>query len=205
VAITFDDGYADNYEYAFPVLARYNAPACFFLIAGLMEADPVALERQKILRFADEGEVQPMNWDDVQRMKIAGMSFGAHTYSHPNLVTLSNDEAFEEISRSKEIIERRLGETIHSMAYPFGKKRLHFDDNTVRIVRECGFAAAGAILFRAVKSSDPMLAIPRFFVANDDLDTFKDKVYGAWDLVGRIQETAPLWLARKLSGAALAV
>src|SRR5437870_3556674 len=42
VVITFDDGYLDNYEYAFPILASRGLPATFFVTVGLLEKDPAA-------------------------------------------------------------------------------------------------------------------------------------------------------------------
>jgi hypothetical protein len=54
------------------------------------------------------------------------------------------------------------------------------------------------VLFRRVKATDDPLAIPRFFVRNDDMQTLEAKVRGSWDAVGWAQERAPLALARLL-------
>ena len=45
VAITFDDAYQDNHEYALPLLVEHRAPATFFLLAGAVERDPDVLAR----------------------------------------------------------------------------------------------------------------------------------------------------------------
>jgi peptidoglycan/xylan/chitin deacetylase (PgdA/CDA1 family) len=199
VAITFDDGYVDNYEFAFPLLEQRGLRATFFLTAGFLEKDPRVITRVGMLRRGHHGEVRPLEWAHVRAMHAAGMEIGAHTYSHPNLALLSRPAAYEELRLSKEILEQRVGEPIRSMAYPFGKPARHFTPETVTVARELGYERACAVLFRAVRPSDSELAIPRFFVNSDRVEPLRDKVLGAWDLLGLWQEKAPLWAARLVS------
>lgn len=199
VAITFDDGYLDNYEYAFPLLHERRFPATFFVTAGLLEKDPVVVARTQMLRRSTLEEVQPLEWAQVRAMDAAGMGIGAHTYSHPNLAAASRSKARDELQRSKHIIEDRLGTRVMSMAYPFGKPGRHFTSDTVALAEQAGYEFACAVLFRAVRASDSRFAIPRLIVARDSVEALREKVLGAWDLIGVWQERCPLWVARLVS------
>jgi peptidoglycan/xylan/chitin deacetylase (PgdA/CDA1 family) len=199
VAITFDDGYIDNFEYAFPQLERRGLAATFFVTAGLLEKDSAVLGRFMQLRRSDRSAVRPLEWDQVRAMHDAGMEIGVHTYSHPNLARLSSEAARDELRSSKDIVEARIGHSVRSLAYPFGKPRRHFTDETTSIARETGYEYACAVLFRGVRASDSRFEIPRFFVSRDSLSQLEAKVTGAWDVVGLWQEKSPLWLAKQVS------
>lgn len=199
VALTFDDGYADNYEFAFPLLRKYQLHATIFVTAGLMECDPVVRERFRSLRAATEDEIRPLDWTQACEMQGAGIEFGAHTYSHPNLIRLAPSEVAAELRRSKEILEGRLGASIDLLAYPFGKPGRQFDESTVTAARDCGYAQAAAILFRAVRPGDCPFVLPRFFVTRDSVEQLAAKIRGDWDYLGAWQERAPTFLARVVS------
>jgi peptidoglycan/xylan/chitin deacetylase (PgdA/CDA1 family) len=188
VAITFDDGYADNYDHAFPLLRHHGARATFFVTAGFLEQDP-----RVMLRFRQG--LRPLEWGQVREMRRGGMEFGAHTYSHANLSRLDRAAVEDELSRSKLIVEERLGEPVTTIAYPFGIPRRHFTRETMAIASAVGYRYGVAITFRAVHRSHCPLAIPRLPVpGGGDVGVLRDLVSGAWDLLGLWQERAPVVL-----------
>ena len=131
VAITLDDGFADNFEYGFAILQKYNIPATIFLTAGLLG--------HKNLWMSSRGfpERKLLTWDKIKLMQGL-VKFGAHTVNHVRLTEIDQETARKEISESKAIIEENLGVKVKHFAYPYGL----FDEHVVKSVKESGFESA---------------------------------------------------------------
>ncbi len=103
VALTFDDGYEDNYTTMFPILKEHGAKATVFLITDLLDTDGY-LTTEQVKEMAASGYVR----------------FGSHTVSHYELASQSDETVEYQLSKSKEIIESITGMPCNSMAYPAG-------------------------------------------------------------------------------------
>jgi len=123
VIITFDDGYIDNYINVVPILNKYGLKACFFISTDLIDCNNYKSEC-----IAKRWKFQGMNWTDIKDLHTQGFDLGAHTCSHPNLITLPYDKAIWEIFESKNKIENVIGRPIEYFAYPYGKMNLHYDN-----------------------------------------------------------------------------
>lgn len=115
VALTFDDGYEDFHQEAFPVLSEYRFPATVFLVSGYCgrtndwPGQPASVGGRSLL-----------SWSKIAELQRAGIRFGAHTVTHPRLPALSWLEASQEVLDSKKQIEDHIGESVSSFAYPYG-------------------------------------------------------------------------------------
>jgi peptidoglycan/xylan/chitin deacetylase (PgdA/CDA1 family) len=133
LAITFDDGYRDNYENAAPILERFSLPATFFIVTQWMETDQIPWWDEQ------QGLSHPwMTWDQVRTLHRKGFEIGAHTRTHVDLGVVGRVEAEEEIHGARQDLERRLGTAVTSFAYPFGR-RANLTDANRELVKAAGF------------------------------------------------------------------
>jgi peptidoglycan/xylan/chitin deacetylase (PgdA/CDA1 family) len=118
IAITFDDGDAGQYQRAFPALAEREMTATFFIVTEWV------------------GQPGYVSWDELRTMKDAGMSIQSHTCTHPLLTELPPERVAEELIRSKERLDRELGQDTDMIALPGG----FFPRGSYRaLAREAGY------------------------------------------------------------------
>jgi peptidoglycan/xylan/chitin deacetylase (PgdA/CDA1 family) len=133
LAITFDDGYRDNYECAAPVLERLSLPATFFVVTDWLGTKAVA--------WWDEAFGAPhpwMTWDEVRSLHRRGFDIGAHTRTHVDLGAVTGALAREEIAGSRAKLEAELQAPIETFAYPYGRRGNITDANRA-LVKAAGF------------------------------------------------------------------
>jgi peptidoglycan/xylan/chitin deacetylase (PgdA/CDA1 family) len=126
LAITLDDGYKDNYTYAFPILKKYNFPATILVIID--EIGRPARDR--------------LSWDEIKEMQDSGLiSFASHCLGPEPLINIKSEgELRRQIFLSKKILEEKLGCEVPLFGYPEGR----FNDQIRYLVREAGYKIAVA-------------------------------------------------------------
>ena len=134
VAITFDDGYAENSRTAIPELVRRNLPATYFVASNF------ASNGEAFPHDRDRGvRLPPNSIDDLKEYAALGIELGAHTKSHANLGSISDTPTLrDEIIGSARQLEEWCQVPIRYFSFPYG-----LPENTsqvaVDIIRETGF------------------------------------------------------------------
>ncbi len=134
VAVTFDDGYLDNFEYAAPILLRCGIPAAFFVSTGLLDSTHGFPHDLAKLGRA----IPAMAWKHVEALQRWGFTLGSHTQTHINCVKGDRAAVDREIIDSKRDLERRLGSRDFIFAYPYGGRE-DFSDHWRERVRQAGY------------------------------------------------------------------
>ncbi len=194
IVLTFDDGFADFFTEALPILKRYNFPATLYVSTGYIEGTSRWLERE------GEGSRLMLNWEQLTEISRSGIECGGHTHSHPQLDILPINEARQEIVRSKEILEDRLHQAVTTFAYPHG----YHSPAVKRLTQQAGYTSACAVKYQMSSTAADPFAFSRLLVKHDtDRETLKAIL--AQPIASGVktvytQMSVPLWrLARKVS------
>jgi peptidoglycan/xylan/chitin deacetylase (PgdA/CDA1 family) len=120
VILTFDDGYDDAYQYAFPRLKEAGMTGTFFIVGNFMD--------------------QPdyLTWEQAAEMKKAGMEIGSHSLTHPDMSKMAASDQLNEANITADKIKEKLGERPEFFCYPLGR----YSPATMDIVRQTGHLAA---------------------------------------------------------------
>jgi len=133
LAITFDDGYRDNFDHAAPVLEKLSLPATFFVVTQWIGTDVVPWwDAQRGARYPW------MTWNQVRSLHQRGFEVGAHTRTHVDLGQVDAPQAQEEILGARLELETQLAAPVESFAYPYGRPH-HLTDANRERVRAAGF------------------------------------------------------------------
>jgi peptidoglycan/xylan/chitin deacetylase (PgdA/CDA1 family) len=142
--VTFDDGYQKVFDYAVPLLRRYQIPATFFVCTDFISENETPTEAWKGFYKNMTGQqrfVDPlMTWGQVRQLLDWGFEIGSHTVTHRKLSMLSSSDLEQELKHSKETLENRLNAPVYTFAIPFGDRGA-FNPHVIEAVRNAGYRA----------------------------------------------------------------
>lgn len=151
VTLTFDDGIRSVFTEALPILRSHSAPAHLFLTTGFVGG---------MNRWPSQPRSAPLfemlRWSEVEALQAGGMRIEAHTFSHPDLRTLKDDDLQSECERADETIAAKLGRRAEYFAYPYG-----YSDGRVRAFARSRYKGSLAGGERGLRGKEDPAALPR--------------------------------------------
>lgn len=151
ILITLDDGYEDNYTYAFQILKKYNIVGNFMISTGLIE---------------NKGY---MTWNQLK--EISGnplMRIYNHTWSHAYLSKESKEKIQFEIATANDQLKNNLDKNINIFTYPYGA----FNQTIIEILKTNGFTAAFSTIHGALQCESYIYALRRTHIGNAPLTSY---------------------------------
>ena len=179
VVVTIDDGLADFYTGALPVLTYYGFPATLYVTTGFVGGTSRWLSR------AGEGLRPMLTWSQIADVQASGIECGAHSHNHPQLDILAPATARDEIVHCKNELEHQLGQQVATFAYPYG----YYSAAVRRMVQEAGYSSACAVKHAMSATTDDRFALARIIVTDtDDMDGFGHVLAGRGLPVAPVRE-----------------
>jgi peptidoglycan/xylan/chitin deacetylase (PgdA/CDA1 family) len=159
IVITMDDGWEGVYTFAYPVLKEYGFPFTIYLYK----------------KYVNIGG-RSLSWDQIREMMKHGCEVGSHSVSHESLRGKKNRTDADqqlwllgELKDSKEFLEKNLGITCTSFAYPFGI----FDDSTTELAHQVGYETLITVNNQKVTWDSPLGKLGRYIIHGDSDTNFK--------------------------------
>jgi peptidoglycan/xylan/chitin deacetylase (PgdA/CDA1 family) len=158
VVLTFDDGYDNFHEPAWPILQDNGFPATVFLVSDLLGQPSRWLGAE----FGQHPRL--MDGPTVRRLADEGVSFGSHACSHPRLSTLPPQQMRREIFDSKAMLEDVLGRAVPDFCYPYGD----YNEQARDLVQEAGYHSGLTCIKGPANTAHNPFEIPRKAISYGD-------------------------------------
>ncbi|WP_066891996.1 polysaccharide deacetylase family protein [Clostridium nigeriense] len=153
VAITFDDGYSDNYTDAYRILKENNMKGTFFIITNNIDADGFY-----------------MNSAMLKEMKEGGMGIENHTSRHIEFTNISRDDKANIIIEGINELKEKVGADSKYICYPVGR----YDEETIEVEKEIGIKAAVTTEYGISSINDGLYSLKRVRIFPMDIESFKN-------------------------------
>lgn len=152
IIITFDDGYADNYKNAYPILKKYNLKGTIFVVSDYLDTYPNYL-----------------TWSMAQEMQESGLiDIESHTLSHAQLDQLGSlDELNTQLKNSKLAIDWHLKKDVRFIAYPCGAFNQEIEESTLA----AGYKGAFTVHYGLAEPTQNRLQLDRIPVFGSNSHT----------------------------------
>lgn len=159
VVFTFDDGYADVFQVAIPILLKYHMRGSFAIVPGFL------------------GQPDYATWDMVEEAHKAGMEIVSHTENHFDGSSAKFDAQFiqENLEQSLRELETHLGSVPRILVYPYG----HYTPEYIKVAQQVGFVMALTTHYGRHVDVHNLMLTPRVRVHGfETMEKFEESITG---------------------------
>lgn len=172
VVLTFDDGYRDFLENAWPVLLKYSYPSTVFIITDFVG-------RRDSFNVGSGYAKRLLAWNEIKQLATTGVCFGSHSCTHLPLTSLPEKVQESEVTCSKKKLEDRLGEKVDFFSYPYSD----VNPQITNLVRQAGYSGA----FGGCSNWVDVFRIPRISIgASDNLLRFRVRLLQSYPYLRKL-------------------
>ena len=181
ISITFDDGYADNLEFAAPVLKKYCFSATTFITTGYLDGQ-------------GRGDKYWDKWgylttENIRELLSSGFEVGSHSSSHRMLTSLDDTSLRREILDSKKVLKGAVKNKVTIFSYPHGA----FNKRVENILKEEGYIAACTSITGFNNNKSNVFELKRIEIrGGNSLQDFINKIDGHYNWLGYFQKMRSL-------------
>ena len=153
VLITFDDGTADFYYNAFPIIKRLNIPVVLYITTGYIASYMPSLSHN--------WKYKMLSWDEIMEIsQYKNIEIGSHSVTHQRFNLISNDKIKHEVVKSKDILEKNIGRSVIHFSYPKG----YTNREIIKIIKDAGYKTAVTSDNGYVRVGDDLYALKRIWI-----------------------------------------
>ncbi|MCW2258608.1 MULTISPECIES: polysaccharide deacetylase family protein [Sphingobacterium] len=166
VVLTFDDGCERFYDITFPILDQFGFPCTIYPVAGCL-GKPANWGKIR------NPELKILSKEKTKELSDMGVEIGAHTMNHHKLTQLSEEVAYDEIYRSKELLQEITCREVNSFSYPHGA----YNIGVRKIVKKIGFTNALTCIEGNAENCNSIFEVPRKYITYfDGIEGFINKI-----------------------------
>jgi peptidoglycan/xylan/chitin deacetylase (PgdA/CDA1 family) len=162
VLVTMDDGCQSVLSHALPILRHFNIPSVAFITSGNVGGKSNELNRQ-----GEQPKEDYLDWNGLGTLRAAGVEIGSHAVTHRSLGKISMDETENEVHESRKALEKNLGISVSSFAYPYGTLA-DFNLSLADALRRNGYRTAFTSQHGVLRRDLDMMLLPRIKVEGGD-------------------------------------
>lgn len=154
ILVTLDDGYEDNYKFAYPIFQKYNIKANLMIPTGLLGI---------------HGTLNYLSWDELKRMTGSGLVFAYdHTWSHFSMSGGDEQKDQYEILTAKQQLEQNLGKPVNIFVYPYGSETPF----VISLLQKDGFTGAFSTIPGTTQCDSFIMTLHRTRIGNASLSAY---------------------------------